>query len=240
MTKIIGIGRCGNNILEFLKKQNYQVKQDLNYQFISVNDEDSLDNLNLSINDTIFIIAGYGGSKGSKYTEALTKKVIKENIKIKNFIILPFSFEGKEDIVNGEIEQLFSINQNVEIFTNDALLTTDNQDKKMPEIMREYDLLVFSKITQKNQIKWRNFIVKQKVKNKTYKAIVTFWSKDYKITLIEPNYKIIDSSHMPYMASSRFAFKNEDKSISSIIDIEDIANGILSRYIEKEKSKNEK
>jgi hypothetical protein len=236
MIKIVGIGRCGNNILEFIKKQSIQIKKDLKYQFISVNDDDSLNNIKISSGDIIFTVAGYGGSKGSTYTEALTKKVIGKNIEIKNFIILPFLFEGKEDIVNHQIEQLFSINQNVELFPNDELLTKSNQDKKIPELMREYDVLIFNRITNEKQVKWRNFITKHKVKNKTYKMVVTFWSKDYKITLIEPIYKIIDSSHMLHMTPSRFAFKDEDKSISSIQDIEKIANNVLINYIKKEKS----
>lgn len=240
MTKIIGIGRCGNNILEFLKKQNYQVKKDLNYQFISVNDDESFNSIKFSKDEKVFTIAGYGGSKGSKYIELLTKRAIKENINIKNFTILPFSFEGKAHIVNSELEQLFHINQNVEIFANDELLTDANKDKKIPAVMREYDFLVFDRITKKNQFKWRNFIIDKKVKNKIYKAVVTFWSKDYKITLIEPDYKIIDSSHMQYIVPSRFAFKDEDKSTSSIQDIEEIASNVLNNYIEKEKSKNEK
>jgi len=107
MIKIIGISRCGNNILEFLKKQNYQLKKELNYQFISVND-DNFNNMNFNKDDMIFTIAGYGGSKGHKYTESITEKAIKENIKIKNFIILPFSFESKSNIVNNELEQLFN------------------------------------------------------------------------------------------------------------------------------------
>lgn len=232
MIKIIGIGGCGDNILEFLKKQNFQIKKS-NFEFISLNNENDIENITLSSDDTIFTIAGFGGSKGGKFTILLNQKFIQENIKMKNIIILPFNIESNKKQANKDLEELISINQNTEVYINDDI---KDDSLSMQDLMRLYDVKIFDRIKRENQITWKNIIIKKSVENKTYKALMTYWSKDFKVTLIEPEFKVLDVSHMPYMAPSRFALRNEDKSTSSIQDIEEIANNVLNNYAEKQKS----
>jgi cell division GTPase FtsZ len=230
MTKIIGIGSFGNNILEFLKKQNYQVKRDLNYEFISIDSDDDIASLENEEDDIIFTISGLGGNTSGNLTINLTKNILEQYLNVKNIIILPFSIDTSIKKNIQELEQLISINQNVEVFSNDDISNENNLDKPMSELMRVYDLKIFDRITKKNQINWRSFFISTEVNDVSYKAVVTFWSKDYKVTLLEPEYKILDASHMPYMAPSRFAFHDEDRSTSSIMNIEEIASKILNNY----------
>ena len=135
------------------------------------------------------------------------------------------------------IEELSSIHRNIEIFPNDTLSNKDNQDKTMAELMKMYDSKIFDTITihDKRQF-YRSFIVSAKKDDKAYTAVVHFWSKDIQVTLLEPEFKIFSSSHMPFMAPSRFAFTGEDKSISAIQDVEEIANNFLNSYITQGKS----
>ena len=80
---------------------------------------------------------------------------------------------------------------------------------------------------QKN--KWKSFFIEQVKNDIVYKAFVQYWSKDYKIVLVNPEFKVIDISHMPNMAPSKFAMHNEID--DSFIDIEDVAINCLSSYI---------
>jgi len=227
MIKIIGIGGCGNNILKFIKKQNFQIKKS-NFEFISLNNGEDLENITFCSDDTIFTIAGFGGSKGGKFTLLLNQKYLQENIKIKNIIILPFNMERNREQANKDLEELISINQNTEVYPND-----DIEDKLLSteDSMRLYDEKIFDRIKRENQITWKNIIIEKSVGNKIYKALITYWSKDYKITLTEPEFKVLGSSHMLYMAPSKFTLKNRDTSIDNIIDIERIGKNILEEYI---------
>ncbi|MEA2017345.1 MAG: hypothetical protein U9N59_02755, partial [Campylobacterota bacterium] len=185
---------------------------------------------------TIFTISGLGGNTAGNLTILLSKKIIDNNLKVKNIIVLPFSMELTAKKAVKELEELISINQNIKIFANDDISNEKNQDKTMSELMKEYDSIIFNEIIRENQRELKSFIVAIQKDDKTYKAIVNFWSKDIHTTLLEPNFKLIDNTHMSYGIPSRFAFKDEDRSISSIQDIEEIANNVLSHYIEKEKS----
>lgn len=131
-----------------------------------------------------------------------------------------------------------TIHRNIEIFPNDALLDNNSQDKTMAQLMRFYDSEIFNTITinDKRQL-YRSFITSTKKDDEVYTAIVHFWSKSLTVTLIEPTYEMIGSTSMMLMVPSRFAFKDEERSTSSIQDIEEIANNVLNNYIEKEKGK---
>jgi len=236
MIKIIGIGGCGNNILEFIKKQDFtNIEND--YEFISVKNETDVDNLEYEAEDKIFTIAGFGGNTAGKLTIDLTKKILDKHYQVKNLIIFPFSYETRTQQAIHAIEELSSIHRNIEIFPNDILSSKDNQDKTMAELMKIYDSKIFDTIMihDKRQF-YRSFIVSAKKDDKAYTAIVHFWSKDIQVTLLEPEFKVLDSSHMPFMAPSKFAFKNEDKSTSGIQDVEEIANKFLNSYITQGKS----
>jgi len=58
MIKIIGIGRCGRNILEFVSKQNFQIKK-TNFDFVFVKNVEDIENIEISEDDTIFTISEY-------------------------------------------------------------------------------------------------------------------------------------------------------------------------------------
>ena len=237
MIKIIGIGRCGNNILEFFKEQNI-INIENDYDFISVKHDADIDSIEYKEEDKIFTISGFGGNSAAKLIIDLTKKVIDKNYQLKNIIIFPFNYETTTQKAIQSIAELSAIHRNIEIFPNDALLDKNSQDKTMAELMRLYDSEIFNTITihDKRQL-YRSFVTSVKHDDEIYTAIVHFWSKAYDITLIEPTYKIISSSNMMLMIPSRFAFKDEDKSSSSIQNIEEIAHNILNNYIEKEKEK---
>lgn len=231
MTKVIGIGGCGNNILEFLKKQNFQSAKSF-YEFVSVHSENECDNIKFDASDTIFTIAGLGGNTGGKLTKKISEKVIDNKLKIKNLLLLPFNAETNHKKANIDLEELLKINQNIEVYANNDL--SDDSTLKMIDIMKLADEKIFESIKRKNQVTWQNFIVEQQSQDIHFKALVSFWSKDFKITLIEPKYKMIEASHMPLFAPSRFDIKEVSKEISSIQDIEEIAQNALSQYIQSE------
>ena len=237
MIKIIGIGKCGNNILEFIKKQDFTNIEN-EYKFISVKNDSDIDSIEYQEDDKIFTISGFGGQTASKLTIDLTKSILDNNCQVKNMIIFPFSAETTVNKATQEIEELSFIHKNIEIFPNDALSNENNQDKTMAELMKIYDSKIFNTITanDKRQL-YRSFIIDTKKDDKVYTAIVHFWSKSFTVTIIEPHYKMIDSGSMMLMIPSRFAFKDEDKSTSSIQDIEEIANNVLNTYIEKKRIK---
>jgi len=232
MTKIIGIGGCGDNIVNFIKKQNLQDNKG-NYEFISIKNEDDVANINFSSDDTIFTISGLGGNTAGNLTILLSKKIIDNNLKVKNIIVLPFSVEFTTKKAIQELEELISTNQNIKIFANDDISNENNQDKTMSELMKEYDRIVFDTIIEDNQRELKSFIIDIRREDKIYKAIVNFWSKSYQITLIEPNCKMIHQSSIGNVANHKFDFKNDGNKY--IVDIKEIAINTINEYIKNEK-----
>jgi len=229
MIKIIGIGGCGNNILEFFKQQDFTNIEN-EYEFISVKNDSDIDSIEYKEDDKIFTISGFGGQTASKLTIDLTKSILDNNGQVKNMIIFPFSIESTTKKATQEIEELSSIHKNIEIFPNDALSDENNQDKTMAELMQIYDSKIFNTITIKDKRQlYRSFIISTKKDDKVYTAIVHFWSKSYKITLVEPKCKMIDNSSIGYIADHRFDFKNSDNKY--IVDIEEIAINKINEYI---------
>ncbi len=84
-------------------------------------------------------------------------------------------------------------------------------------------------VINKNKRNWKDFIISIDKEDTTYKAIIHFWSKSYKITLLEPDFKIIDKSSIGNIANHRFDFKNDNDKY--IIDIKEIANKKINQYI---------
>ena len=150
MTKIIGIGGCGNNVLEYFKQQDFQDNKN-NYDFISVKNDTGIKNINLSSDDTVYTIAGFGGSIGGELTISLSEKIINNKQKVKNIIVLPFSMESSFKHAMKDIEELKLINKNMEIFPNDALSNVNNKDKTMSELFKEYNNIIFHQIIDKSQ-----------------------------------------------------------------------------------------
>ena len=206
MIKIIGIGKCGNNILEFIKKQNLQDKKS-NYKFISIKNDSDVASIDYKQDDTIITVSGLGGNTAGKLTNKITKDIIANDGKIKNIIVLPFSMEFTIKQAVEELEQLVSINQNIEIFANDDISNETNQDKTLSELMKDYDRIIFDAVTKENQRVMKSFFIDIKKEDKIYKAIINFWSKSYKITLVEPKCKMIDNSSIGNIANHRFDFK---------------------------------
>ena len=75
MIKIIGIGGCGNNVLELIEKQNFQDIDD-EYKFISVKNNSDVDNIEYKEEDKLFSISGFGGNTAGKLTIYLTLGII--------------------------------------------------------------------------------------------------------------------------------------------------------------------
>jgi len=236
MIKIIGIGGCGSNILEFIKKQNLQDKKS-NYKFISIKNDSDVDSIDYNKDDTVITISGFGGNTAGKLTNKITRDIIDNKEKIKNIIVLPFGMEFTIKQAIEELEQLVSINQNIEIFANDDISNETNQDKTMSELMKEYDKIIFDTVTKENQREMKSFFIDIEKNNKIYKAIINFWSKSYKITLVEPKCKMIDNSSIGNIANNRFDFHQSIKLDSDkyIVDIEEVAINKINEYIENEK-----
>ncbi len=232
MIKIIGIGGCGDNILKFIEKQNLQDKKS-KYKFISIKNDSDLCSIDYDKSDTVITISGLGGNTSGKLTNKITKDIIANIGNLKNIIVLPFSMEFTIKQAIEELEQLVSINQNIEIFANDDISNETNQAKTMSELMKEYDKVIFDTVTKENQRKMKSFFIDIKKEDKIYKAIINFWSKSYKITLVEPICKIIDNSSIGNIANHRFDFRNVSDKF--IIDIEEIAINKINEYIKNEK-----
>ena len=158
MIKIVGIGECGDNILNFLNTKidvelvtlQSDVKK-LNDSQIKTrikigNDDKLLDNV-LDGATKIFIVAGFGGNTGGKFSIALTKKAIEKNIEVQNIVILPFVFENV-DKANNELKELNKINSNVSVYDNRNIANDENKDKKMSEVMRSFDGLILELIEE--------------------------------------------------------------------------------------------
>jgi len=156
MTKIIAIGNCGNNILEFLKKQNYQIERDENYKFISFTTSDDIQQLQLNEDDTIFVVSGLGGSQGGKLTIELTQTLLEKNLKVKNIVILPFNTETNAKKAILELESLIALNQNVEVYPNNDFM--EDESNTMLEIMGLADKVIFDRINRKDENKDINTI----------------------------------------------------------------------------------
>ena len=141
MFKIIGIGGCGNNILEFIKKQNLK-QQD--YEFISVKNDDEYQAIKFKEEDKVFTVSGLGRQTGTKYTKLIAQMAVKDNVEINNIVILPFKFESSSKKADADLKELLALHANVEAYANDD--TSNDKDLKMSTIMRIYDQKIYEKI----------------------------------------------------------------------------------------------
>jgi len=235
MIKIIGIGGCGNNILEFIKKQDFTNIEN-EYEFISIKNDSDIDSIEYKEEDKIFTISGFGGQTASKLTIDLTKKIVDNNGQVKNMIIFPFSIETTINKAIKEIEELSSVHKNIEIFPNDAISNENNQNITMSELMREYDSKIFYTLTTKSKIGLhRSFIINTQKDDKVYVAIVRFWSKSFTVTIMTPKFERLDClTSIGNIANHRYDFKND--SDKYVIDVKERSMKVLVDYIEKEKS----
>jgi len=225
MIKVIGIGGCGSNILAYIKKQNL----DKNYDCLTIRSSSDLSDMQISQNDVVFTVSGFGGKTAGGVTLDVTKELISKNIKVKNIIVLPFSSETTNQNIITDLETLVSINQNIEVLANDDILKDRDSEMVMSEVMKIYDEVIYEFIKKSNHVDTKSFFIERKKDNKTYKAIVKFWSKSYKITFLEPLRKMIHQSSIGNIANHRYDFKND--SDKYVIDIEKIANDKIDEYI---------
>lgn len=219
---VIGIGGSGSNIASFIKKQN-----NLSLEIIIVEKQEQLKDIDFTKEQNIFTISALGGDNAGKLTFLLTQKAKKSNLNIKNIIILAFSIETNDDKVNNELIKLQSINQNIELFPNDSI--AEDKNISMIQMMKLMDEKIYDRVSRENQISWKSFFIEQVKDDTVYKEYVQYWSKDYKLVLISPEFKIIEESHMPYMAPSKFTLKSE--CTQSCINIEEVATQCLKKYI---------
>ena len=56
-------------------------------------------------------------------------------------------------------------------------MTKSNQNKKMPELMREYDVLIFDKITNEKHNMTKAFLEPMIIKTESEKLIINTFSK---------------------------------------------------------------
>lgn len=221
---VIGIGGTGSNIASFIKKQNNP-----SLEVITIENQDQIEDIKFSKYQNIFTVSALGGESSAEITSLVTQKAKDSGINIKNIVILPFSIETNQQKVINELEKLQSLNQNIELYPNDSI--SDDKNLSMLQIMHLMDQKVYERIVKEHQIKWKSFFIEQLLENKIYSAFVQYWSKDYKIVLLSPEFKIIEESHMPYMAQSRFALENETD--ESFIDIKEITLNSLENSVQK-------
>lgn len=222
---IIGIGGSGSNIAQFIKKQN-----NTSLEVKTINEQEQLNDIDFRKDQNIFTISAIGGDSAGEITFSLTQKAKENDVNIKNIVILPFSIETNKDKVNDDLEKLQSINQNIEAFPNDSI--TEDKNLSMLQVMQLVDEKIYDRVSRENQIKWKSFFIEQIKEDTNYKAFVQYWSKDYKVVLVSPEFKTLDISHMPNMAPSKFALKSECS--QSSIDIEEIAIKCLEEYIQNQ------
>jgi len=233
MIKIIGVGDAGCNIVNYLKIQKFHTSEDEEYEFFEIQSYEDFKLLVYDDNDILYLVSGIGGEFGTNYTRKITKEACNLKIKIKNIIILPFSYEGKGSSANGLLSKLIILNQNIELLANDDLIIEKNRDLEESELLRLYDKSVFEIINIDQQKVNNCFIIKKKIDKKYFKAIMIFSLKTYKLILLEPSFKLIDRQTMAINAPEDFGIIDPKNSITNCIDIEKIAIKLLDNYIQK-------
>ena len=139
---VIGIGGCGNNIVNFIASKansslvTLSVQKDLQALHISDADfklntldrafEDRL-NILASKADKIFIIAGLGGSTGSYYCKYIAKLLFERNIQFNILVNIPFLFEGnrRKELANETLEDLNRYTSNIFIINDQKIEMED-------------------------------------------------------------------------------------------------------------------
>ena len=182
---------------------------------------------------TYYTIAGLGGETGTKYIRLITKEAKNLKINHKNILLLPFSHEGKGLGANGLLQKLVTINQNIELFANDDLVTSQNRDLDESELLRLYDKDIFEVINDKKVIANNSFVIEKVIHTKKYRSLMVFSVKHYKQFLISPKFKIIDYKYVGEDVPTTFGIIDEKHGITDCDDIEKIAQNILNNYLNK-------
>jgi hypothetical protein len=235
MIKVIGIGKAGANVLNYLKKQNFHIlkEEEKEIEFIEIRNFEDYKLLKYDEKDMLYLIAGLGGETGTKYARLINKEASNLKVELKNIFFLPFSHEGKAITVNGFVLKQVKINPNIELFANDDLVVPKNRDFDELELLRLNDKDIFELINCKTPVKNSSFIIEKTVHMTKYKTITYFSPKHYKMFIIFPKLKLIANKALGEEIESSFGIIDKKYSITDLIDIEDIAHKALDAYLKE-------
>ena len=97
--KVVGIGGCGNNIVEHLAKSNFN---GVDFASVDIDKEDMKEKKRIeSILEEVyvlFLIAGMGGVTGTRVTPSIAKLARERGIYISAIVTMPMEMEGRERI----------------------------------------------------------------------------------------------------------------------------------------------
>lgn len=142
---IVGLGGCGNNILNLLQNKKNKLSKTLSIQrdlqILSISNSDFKLNIKdvdfeiklnvlLEYSNNISLIVGLSGTNSVLVLDKLIKKFQVANKEFKIFLTMPSKDEGlsKQVKANNILEILKENTNNYEIFSNNiSLSTTDNK-----------------------------------------------------------------------------------------------------------------
>ncbi|MDO9305421.1 MAG: hypothetical protein Q7T77_08810 [Sulfuricurvum sp.] len=151
MTKVIGIGGCGTNVINYIA--THKVLQDL--QLITINDNAQVSHQSLAHksvvvdcnfdkvieellhgNETLFIVSGLGGNTSAKYMSRIANACNENKIDVKFIVVMPFAFEGriKQEIANSLYLSLSEMACDIVVISNNDLLARDNLKNSIEDI----------------------------------------------------------------------------------------------------------
>ena len=97
--KVVGIGGCGNNIVEYLAKSGFN---GVDFVCVSKGKDDMKEKKKiesiLKEVDVLFLIAGMGGIAGTRMTPTIAKLARERGIYTSAVVTMPMEMEGKERI----------------------------------------------------------------------------------------------------------------------------------------------
>jgi len=192
-----------DGMILIIGKNNLSIKNSIN-----IIDEKQIGTINFKQATKIVVVTALGGNIAGDIALKVNQIAKDKNIDTENILLFPSSIVYNTHKIIKDIKELISINQNIRLYMDS-------------------EMIIYEK-----KIKYKSFIIEKEINNINYKAFVHYWSKDYRIVLLTPEFKILDYSHIPYMAPSQFARKGE--TTNSFIDIKDIATNILDTYIKKQ------
>jgi hypothetical protein len=181
----------------------------------------------------LITICGLAGETSAKFVRLINKEAKLQKIEVKNIVMLPFSYEGKNKGVNGTLSRLIDLNPNVEIYSNDDVMNEVPVDMGENEMLRAFDKVIFNAIDRENQTQWNNYIFEIENEHKIFKAVATYSIKQLKLTLLSSSFKTIAETKIQDNSKQVFGIKNKDDKISNIKDVKEVATEMLKNYILK-------
>jgi len=95
--KIVGIGGCGNNIVEYLMRSGFN---GVDFMCVNIDKENTkykkrIESILKEV-DVLFLIAGMGGVTGTKVTPTIAKLARERSIYTSAIVTMPMEMEGKD------------------------------------------------------------------------------------------------------------------------------------------------